>query len=84
MGQRSELCESCNQVLLRGEFQFRLLVDNHKLGTAYSILEKIDTDKWATVDEEMMERMLDIAVSARDRKRVRERVNVKGRQRGCI
>ena len=57
-----------------------MLVDNHKLGTAYSILEKIDTDKWATVDKEMMESMLDIAVSARDRKRV----NVKGRQRGCI
>ena len=84
MGKRSELCESCSQVVIRGEFQHRLLIDNHKLGTAYSILEKIDTDKWATVDVEMMERMLDIAVSARDRKRVRERVYVKGRQRGCI
>lgn len=70
-------------------------MDNRKLGTAYSMLPKphpgkkvkegdaAPSPKAAAVPTELLEKMLDIAVNACDRKRVGEGGRIDARRRDC-
>lgn len=66
--------------MARFVLEFSLLLSSHHLGTAYTLMKSFDAS-FAPVSSSMMERMLDSAVSAKDRFRVGERVGVERRRK---